>query len=213
MMWIEFLDEGIPLLLLTALALALYRGFRKNHALLAEREDLLRRYLIFRGNRQLEEDQKAQQELLKTFSNSWKNFKKTYDEYLASLNQNTTRTKFFILIITLGLLTNSSRLLLREFYFVNARADFLLTMVRDLSSYVLVVFSFFLLRTQTHHLLLSKGNIARMDREILFFPNGLSEEETEGLYDQFDPIEMKGAQDEQEDQDHDWGTESGSRAQ
>ena len=100
-MWIDLLDEGIPLLFLIALGLAFFRGFRKNHALLTEREELLKRYLLFRGEKQVRlkvfgEDDKAYQELLKTISNSWKTFKKASDHYLASLAQNTTRTRLFL---------------------------------------------------------------------------------------------------------------------
>src|SRR5512136_3118146 len=102
--WIDLLNEGIPLLFVVALGLAFYRGFRKNHALLAEREELLKRYLLFRGEKQVRlkvfgEDDKAYQELLKTISNSWKTFKKASDQYLASLGQNTFRTRFLLQMI------------------------------------------------------------------------------------------------------------------
>jgi hypothetical protein len=46
-----------------------------------------------------------------------------------------------------------------------------------------------------------------MDRDILFFSNTLSETETEGLYDQFEPIEAKGEEHGEKDQDHDRGPE------
>ena len=48
-MWIKLMNEGIPLLLLVGLSIVTYRGLKKNQFLLAEREDLLRRYLLFRG--------------------------------------------------------------------------------------------------------------------------------------------------------------------
>jgi hypothetical protein len=50
-MLIKLMNEGIPLLLLIALGIVTYRGLKKNQFLLAEREDLLRRYILFRGDK------------------------------------------------------------------------------------------------------------------------------------------------------------------
>ena len=208
--WMGLLDEGIPLLLLIALGLALYRGFKKNYILLMDREDLLRRYLIFRVNKQMhlktfEDNPKTYQELLKALSNSWKIFKKRYDDYIVSLNQNTTRTKLTILIITLGLLMNSLRMIAGDFYLIHSKPYLLLAVLRELSGYVLVILSFLLMRAQTHRILVSRGKIAEMDRETLFFSNNPSEEEVKSLFDEFDPIEEKGVEDGQKDQDHHGG--------
>ncbi len=216
--WTELFDEGISLLLLIALGLTLYRGFRKNNTLLSGREELLKRYLLFRGNKQIRlrmfrEDEKAYQELLKTISNGWKNFKKTYDQYLTSINQNTVRTRLLLWIITIGLLLNSLRLLIADYIWVGSRMDLFSTLVRELSSYVPVVLSFALLKVQTHRLLLSKWKAAEMDREVLFFPDSLSEVESQGLYNEFDPFESPGAENGQKDQDPNRGTEIRSGAE
>jgi hypothetical protein len=210
--WLEILGEGIPLLLLIALGLTVYRGFMKNSALLAEGEDLLKRYLIFRTHKQIRlkvstDDREAYQELIKTISNSWKNFKKTYDQNLVSISENTARTRLTMQIITLGLLLNTSRLLIGEFFFSSSKLTLLSMSVREFSSYVLVILSFCLLRIQTRRFLHPKGKTAEMDRDILFFPNNLSESETEGLYDQFEPIEVKGEEHGKKDQNHDRGPE------
>ena len=210
--WLEILDEGIPLLLLMALGLTVYRGFRKNSALMAEGQDLLKRYLIFRTHKQIRlktstDDREAYQELVKTISNSWKNFKKVYDQNFVSIRKNTARTRLYMQIITLGLLLNSARLLIGEFFFSGSKLNLLSIGVRELSSYVLVIISFFLLRTQTRQLLHPKGKSAEMDRDILLFPNNLSETETEGLYDQFEPIEAKGEEHGKKDQNHNRGPE------
>ncbi len=210
--WLEILDGGIPLLLLMALGLTVYRGFRKNSAFLAEGEDLLKRYLIFRTHKQIRlktstDDRETYQELIKTISNNWKNFKKAYDQNVISIRENTARTRLTMQIITLGLLLNTARLLIGEFFFSNSKLTLLSMSVRELSSYVLVILSFCLLRIQTRRLLHPKGKTGEMDRDILFFPNTLSETETEGLYDQFEPIEAKGEDHGKEDQNHDRGLE------
>jgi hypothetical protein len=72
--------------------------------------------------------------------------------------------------------------------------------VRELSSYVLVILSFILLRIQTHRFLSLKGEAGSMDRDILFYPNHLlAEGERDVLYEEFDPLEAKGAEDGKED--------------
>lgn len=200
-MWIDLLNEGISLLLLIVLGLILYQGFKKNQTLLSEREELLKRYLLFRGDKQVRlkvyrEDENLYRELLKTVSNSWKNFKKAYDEYLHSFAQNTAKTKFFLQIITLCLLINSARLLVVDFTLYGQKNHILYTIIREFSSYVLVILSFSLLRTQTHRLLSLKGEAVKIDRDILFYQNNLSDEgEKEVLYNEFDPFEKIGAED------------------
>jgi len=211
-MLIKLMNEGIPLLLLIGLGIVLYRGLKKNQNLLLEREDLMRRYLLFRGDKQARlkaygEDETVYRELLKTLSASWKHFKKSYDAYLQAFARNTSRTKLILQLITLGLLINTARLLVEEYFFYGLRDRFLYAAARELSNYVLVVFSFILLRIQTQKILPLKGEAARMDRETLFFPNDLSiGGEKEGLFNEFDPIEVRGGEDGKEngkeDQDH-----------
>ena len=204
--WVKLLNEGVALLLLIGLSFALYRGLKRNQILLSEREELLKRYLLFRGDKQVRlkiyrEDEKVYRELLQNLSNSWKNFKKTYDQCLLSLAQSTTKTKQFLSLITLGLLINSTRHFVEAYFFYSLKARFFYIIVRELSNYVLVVLSFFLLRTQTHKFLSLKGKVVKMDREILFYPNSLSAEgEHEVLYNEFDPLEKTGEEDGKEDQ-------------
>jgi hypothetical protein len=205
-LWIRIINETIPLILLAGIGFFLYRGLKKNQTLLSAREELLKRYLLFRGDRQVRlkiygRDEKVYMDLLKNISGSWKNFKKAYDECLLSLAKNTTRTKRFLQLITLGLVINTARLFVEDTYFFGLDAHFFYTMARELSSYVLVVLSFFLLRNQTQTFLTLKGEVVKMDREILFFPNNIeNQEEHEGLFNQFDPLEAKGTEDGKENQ-------------
>jgi hypothetical protein len=205
-LWIRIVNETIPLILLVGIGFFLYRGLKINQALLSEREELLKRYLLFRGDRQVRlkiygGDEKTYLDLLKNISSSWKNFKKVYDQCLLSLAQNTTKTKRFLQLITLGLLINTGRLFIEDYYFYGLEAHFFYTTARELSSYVLVVLSFFLLRNQTQKFLTLKGEVVKTDREILFFPNNMeAQEEHEGLYNEFDPLEVRGVEDGKEDQ-------------
>jgi hypothetical protein len=206
-LWVKIVNEAIPLIFLAGIGFFLYRGLKRNQALLSEREELLKRYLLFRGDRQVRlkiygGDEKVYLDLLKNISSSWKNFKKAYDQCLNSLANNTTKTKNFLQLITLGLLINTARLFIEDYYFYGFEAHFFYTTARELSSYVLVVLSFFLLRNQTQKFLTLKGEIVKMDREILFFPNNLeTQEEHEGLFNEFDPLEARGVEDGKEDQD------------
>jgi len=207
MNWIKLVNEGIPFLLLIGIAFVLYRGLRRNQILLSEREELLKRYLLFRGDRQVRlkiygGDEKVYLDLLKNISSSWKNFKRAYDQCLLSLAQNTTKTKRFMQLITLGLLINTGRLFIEDYYFFGLDPHFFYTTAREVSSYVLVVLSFFLLRNQTQTFLTLKGEVIKMDREILFFTNNIeNQEEHEGLFNEFDPLETRGAEDGKKDQD------------
>ena len=206
MNWIKIVNEIIPFLLLIGIGLVLYRGLKINQVLLSEREELLKRYLLFRGDRQVRlkiygGDERVYMDLLKNISSSWKNFKKAYDECLNSLAQNTKKTKRFLQLITLGLFINTVRLFIEDYYFFGLETHFFYTTARELSSYVLVVLSFFLLRNQTQKFLTLKGEVVKMDREILFFPNNLeAQEEHEGLYNEFDPLETRKGEDGKEDQ-------------
>ena len=205
-LWIRIINETIPLILLAGIGFFLYRGLRINQSLLSEREELLKRYLLFRGDRQVRlrihgGDEKIYMDLLKNISSSWKNFKKAYDECLLSLAKNTTRTKRFLQLITLGLLINTARLFIEDYYFFGLDGHSLYTMVRELSSYVLVALSFFLLRNQTQTFLTLKGEVVKMDREILFFPNNIENQGGhEGLFNEFDPLEAKGTEDGKENE-------------
>jgi hypothetical protein len=204
---IRVMNEVIPFLLLIGIGFVLYRGLRRNQTLLSEREELLKRYLLFRGDRQVRlkiygGDEKIYLDLLKNISSSWKNFKKVYDQCLNSLAQNTTKTKRFLQLITLLLLMNTVRLFIEDYYFFGLEIHFFYTLARELSSYVLVVLSFFLLRNQTQKFLTLKGDVMKMDREILFFPNNMeNQEEHEGLFNEFDPLEARRVEDGKEDQD------------
>jgi len=204
---IKLLNEGIPLILLIGMGFGLYRGLKKNQTFLSEREELLKRYLLFRGDQQVRlkiygGDEKLYPDLLKNLSNSWKNFKKSYDQYLLSLVQNTTKTKRFLQLITLGLLINSARLLIEEYFFFGFKARFTYTFLREISNYILVILSFFLLRIQTHRYLSLRREALKMDREILFFQNNLSAEgDHELLYNEFTPLETTGVENGKEDQD------------
>jgi hypothetical protein len=207
-MYIKLMNEGIPLLLLVGLSMVTYRGLKKNQFLLAEREDLLRRYLLFRGDKQIRlkvygKDDKVQRELLKTLSSSWKHFKKTYDQYQTSFLSNISRTKIVLQLFTLCLLINSLRRLIEEYYFYGFKDRFFLVAARELLNYVLVVLSFFLLRVQARPYLAQNGKAARIDLETLFFPNHLSSErEHEYLYNEFEPLDDKGVEDGEENLDY-----------
>jgi hypothetical protein len=218
-MWIRLMNEGIPLLLLAGLSVVAYRGLGKNQVLLAEREDLFRRYLLFRGEKQIRlkvygKDEKIQRELLKTLSTSWKNFKRTYDQYQASLVSNTSRTKLFLQLFTLGLIVNSLRRLGEEYYFYGLGDRVLLVAARELANYVPVFLGFFLLSAQVRPYLAANGKTGKIDLETSFFSNPLlSEKENEYLYNEFEPLDDKGARDGKEDQDYDRRAESGSGAE
>ena len=215
-MWIKLINEGVPLLVLIVLSVVIYRGLKRNQFLLADREDLVRRYLLFRGDKQVRlkvygQDDKVQRELLKTLSNSWKNFKRAYDQYQSFFLANTARTKRLLQVLTLVLLANSARILVEECYFHGFQDRFFVAVARELLNYVPVMLSFYLLKAQARPYLAPDAKAARMDLETLFFPNHLAnEKDYEYLYNEFAPLDDKGAEDGEKDQDYHRPVESRS---
>lgn len=202
--WIRYLNEGLPLLLLIGVGFILYRGVYRNQTLLSEREETLKRYLLFREDLKVRmkvfgEDDATYRELLRNLSEGWKNFKHTYDKYLEALLQNLKKTRRLLQLMTLALLLNSSRLLLETYYFFGLRSRFFYLLTRELSNYILVIFGFFLLKAQSSRFFSVRGEMEKMDREILSYSNPLSEiRDKIALYDEFSPLE-KGEGDGKED--------------
>lgn len=195
---IKLLNEIIPFILLLVIGLVTYYGFKKNQNLISEREDLVKRYILFRGDKQArlkiyENDEQIHRELLKNISNSWKNFKKSYDQCMLKLENNIKKTKRILTLLTLVLLINSGRLIGEEYYFFGIKSRLFLIIIRELHYYLLVILVLFLLKTQTQRFFSLKSEVFRIDREILFFPNTfLTESEHEILYNEFDPIHVEG---------------------
>lgn len=193
--WVKCLNEGINLLLLIAVGWILYKGVRRIHILLSEREETFRRYLLFREDLKVRlklygEDEKTYRELLRNLSEGWKNFKRTYDQYLDSLSKNVRKTNRLLQFLTLALLLNSFRLLFESYYFSGLQSRFFSLLTRELSNYVIVILGFFLLKDQSGRFFSMKGEMDKMDREILFYSNHLSEiGEKKALYDEFSPLE------------------------
>lgn len=191
------INEAIPLVILIFMGIGLYHGFKKNQAFLSEREELLKRYLLFRGDQQVRlkiygDDEKLYREILRGFSNSWKNFRSSYDRYLQYVAENTRKTRRVLQLLTLGLIVNSMRLLLEEYFFFGIMGRFTYIILRELSNYILVIFGFFLLRVQTRRYISLKGEALKMEREILSLPNQLSNKGEKGFIDnEFIPIEEK----------------------
>lgn len=197
--WVKYVNEGISLFLLVCIGVVIYRGLKTNQGYLSEKEDLVRRYLHFRADLQVRlkvfgGDEQAYQEILRNLSESWKNFKKAYDQYLLFLSQNTKKVNRLLLILTFGLLINSGRLLIETYYFHGLDSRLLSIASDELSNYMPAVLGFFLLRSQTRSFLSLRGEPVKMDREVLFYSNSLSElGEKERLYDEFSPLEGKEA--------------------
>ncbi|MBM4341354.1 MAG: hypothetical protein FJ110_17635 [Deltaproteobacteria bacterium] len=204
-MWINYVNEGISFILLVAIGFVLFKGLKKNEGYLSDREELLKRYLLFRGDIQVRlkvfgEDEQTYQDLLKNLSESWKNFKKTYDQYLLSLSRNTTKVKRGLQLLTLGLLINSGRLLVEAYFYSDMYSRVFYMAGKEVSNYVLVILSFLLLRSQTRRFLSLKGEPVKMERDILFYSNSLSQiGEKENLYNEFSPLEESGAGDGKKD--------------
>lgn len=194
----KLLNEIIPFLLLIIIGFVTYNGFKKNQNLISEREDLVKRYILFRGDKQArlkiyEKDEQIHKELLKNISDSWKYFKKSYDQCILKLAKNVNKTKRNLMLLISGLIINSGRVIMEEYYFFGIKGRFILIIVKELHYYFFIILILFLLKIQTQGLFSLKSEVFKMDREILFFPNTFSKEsEHEILYNEFEPIDLEG---------------------
>lgn len=200
-LWIKLTNEIIPLLLLLMTGFVTYNGFKKNQKIISEKEGLIKRYILFRGDKQArlkiyENDEQIHKELLKNISNSWKNFKKSHDQYVLNLLNNIKKTKRFLIILTLGFIINSGRLIGEEYYFFGIKRHLLFTILREIPNYIFIVLSYLILKTQTQKYFSLKSEVLQNDRGFLFFANShYKDQEYETLYNEFDPIYKEGDND------------------
>jgi hypothetical protein len=217
--WIKVANEGIPFLLLIGMGLVLCRGLSRNQILLSEKEDLVRRYILFRCDKQTRlraygGDERVCREIVRTLSASWRYFQKSYEACFQSLGLSTTRTRLILWLFTLALLVNTGRILGEEYYFYGFGARFPHLAVRELTNYVLVAFGFFVLHRQTRWYLAEKARTMKMDLEALFFPSSSDTEAgNEGLNNEFDPLDGAGGDHVRKDQDRDRRTGGGGGAE
>lgn len=198
---IKLTNEIIPLLLLLFTGFVTYNGFKKNQKIISEKEGLIKRYILFRGDKQArlkiyKNDEQIHKELLKNISGSWKNFKKSHDQYMLNLLNNIKKTKRFLIILTFRFIINSGRLIGEEYYFFGIKNRLFFTILREIPNYIFVVLNYLILKTQTQKYFSLKSEIMQNDREFLFFANShYKGQEFETLYNEFDPIYKEGDND------------------
>ena len=146
-------DPLISFFILGLLAFLILRGHRRYELLRRETEDLLRRYIVFRGKkhgilREAQADKKTHEEILRSVSRSWHNFKEYHAQKIGLLKDNYQAMKKGLLIGGVVLVLNTVRVGLTGLLITGHPSGFFSALFHDLPHYFLVVVGAVLLRVQ-----------------------------------------------------------------
>jgi hypothetical protein len=185
-------DALVSLVLATLMAGVILQNRRKNQSIATDIENLIRRYIVFRGHRQAlmkfhQKDEALKHEILRTVSTSWNHFKTMLEKYTSSLEETNRRARNFLLILGAFLVLNSLRNLASGDVLSQTRWASLIFVVKELPLYLFLITGFVLIRIQSHQR--GKGPLASFNSELdVIFSD--TEQIQEVLNDEFDPIEQ-----------------------
>ncbi len=179
--------------ILGLLAFTIIRGHRRHELLRMETEDLLRRYMVFRGKkhsllRRTQTDQGMGEEILRSISRSWHNFKEYHAQKLELLKGNYQWMKRGFIIGVILLVLNTLRDGVTELLVRGLPSGPFFGLSQDLPHYLLVVVGIALLRIQREEVYGSSSNQIDPALEALFAD---FDREDPSLYEEFDPLEGK----------------------
>ncbi len=184
-------DAFVSLVLTILVAVVILQNRRKNQLISSDVEDLIRRYIIFRGHRQAlikihHGDEKVKHEILKTISSSWKHFKSTLETYSTRLHETDRRARNLLLILGAAAVLNTLRIL--AFGSLAGRTHWagLILLVRELPIYLFLLTGFFLMSIHSHRLGHGPLNSLNGELEAIFSD---TQKIQEALDNEFDPID------------------------
>jgi hypothetical protein len=189
-------DVIIPLILTVLVAVVILRNRGKNQSIVGEVENLIRRYVIFRGHRQAlvrthQGDENEKYKMLKAISGSWNQFRATLDGHSLKLLETDRRARNALIILGVIMLVNSLRNLSLE-----ATLDFrqwtgLVFLFKELPICLFLITGFVLIAIQSRRL--KKRAFTNLDGELNAILSDM-EETRESLDNEFDPIEEQQSQ-------------------
>ncbi len=184
-------DALVSLALTVMVAAVIFQNRRENQSVTAEIENLIRRYIIFRGHRQAllrihNGDEKVKHEILKAISNSWNHFKDTLERHFAFLQEADRHARSVFLILGAIMVLNS----LRTFAFgvLAGKGNWasLVLLVRELPPFLFLITGLLLVRTHSQRW--GKRPLASFSKELEAIFSDM-EKTQEALDNEFDPIE------------------------
>jgi len=173
------------------MAFFIYRNVRNYDSITQEMDTLLRRYLLFRNDKQItlkmhEQDENVRNEILRSISKSWKYFRKIHGELVGTLLGNIRKTLLAYYVILGILCINTLRIFLTDWFKTGAISVPLGVAVKEIPSYFLLALGFLLIRIQTRRRKGGRGRPFEIELEEIHPDIGVQDR---SLYDEFDPIE------------------------
>ena len=185
-------DALVSLVLAALMTGLILQNRRKNQSIGTDIENLIRRYIVFRGHRQAlmkfhQKDEAVKHEILRTVSTSWNHFKTMLGKYTSNLEETNRRARNLLLILAALLVLNSLRNLAFADVLSQTRWTGLIFVVKELPLYLFLITGFVLIRIQSHQR--GKSPLASFNGELdAIFSD--TEQIQEALNDEFDPIEQ-----------------------
>ena len=185
-------DALISLALAILITVVILYARRRDQSIAFEIENLVRRYIIFRGHRQAlmkmhPGDEKVRHEILKAVSTSWNHFKSMLEKHGQTLRKTDQQARNFLLIVGVLMILNSLRGIAAGGAVGHGHWAAVVFLARELPLYLFLVTGFWLIHIQSHRL--GKGRLASFNAELdAIFSD--TERIQEALNDEFDPIDQ-----------------------
>ncbi|NIO05327.1 MAG: hypothetical protein GTN74_12165 [Proteobacteria bacterium] len=185
-------DALVSLVLTILLAAVIFQNRRRNQSITSDVENLIRRYVIFRGHRQAllrihNGDEELKHEIFKTISNSWNHFKSMLERHFIRLHETDRRATQFLVILVILMVMNTLRTLTFGILAGIEEWGGLILLARELPPYVLLITGFLLIRIQSQRW--GKHPLTSFNTELEALFSDM-EQTQEALDNEFDPIEQ-----------------------
>jgi hypothetical protein len=185
-------DALVSLVLAVLVATVILQNRRKNQSTTSEVENLIRRYIIFRGRRQVlmrvhQKDASVRDELLKAISNSWNHLKNMLERYSMVLRETDRRARNLLSIIAVCMILNSARTLAFGILVDRTEWKGVVWLVKELPMYFFLLTGFLLISIQSRRF--GKRPLTTFTAELdAIFSD--TEQHQEALDNEFDPIDQ-----------------------
>jgi hypothetical protein len=181
------LDEWITFVLVIIITFLIFRNVRSCNSITQEMDNLFRRYLLFRNDKQItlkmhEQEEEVRNEILRSISNSWKHFRRIHGQLEGTLLGNIRKTLLAYYFILGILVINTIRVFLTDWFKTGAVSAPLGVAVKEAPSYLLLVLGVLLTRVQAARINGGVGRPFEIERDV-----GAQDR---SLYDEFEPIDV-----------------------
>jgi len=189
----QSLSPFIAACILGFLAFVLIKGYRRYDLVRRETEQLLRRYIVFRGKKHSllrgTRRKKDTEEILRSISRSWGNFKEYLSQKTDLQRENYRWMKKGIVVGAVLLVVNTVRQGLTGLIVVGLPSGFFSSLSRDLPHYLLPIVGLVMLRVQRKAVKARASGQLDPALEVLLTD---FDREDPGLYEEFDPLDEEG---------------------